>query len=85
MNEVLVLIKFPARPLLFKNIFYEHATLSRMNNFVVLIVVLYDLLWFINEVETDQAIEEPAEIMHMNQDSENKYEKSDRHENFELN
>ncbi|GFS58569.1 uncharacterized protein TNCV_111781 [Trichonephila clavipes] len=37
------------------------------------------------EVETDQATEESAEIMHINQDSESKYEKSDRHETFELN
>ncbi|GFU97450.1 uncharacterized protein TNCV_1913051 [Trichonephila clavipes] len=68
-----------------------------MINFVVLIAVLYDLLWFINvneqnikkwafvisllkEDETDQAIEEPDEIMHINRDSESKYEKSDRHE-----
>ncbi|GFX64241.1 hypothetical protein TNCV_1499651 [Trichonephila clavipes] len=35
--------------------------------------------------ETDQAIEEPDEIMHINRDSESKYEKSDRHETFELN
>ncbi|GFV93216.1 uncharacterized protein TNCV_3481941, partial [Trichonephila clavipes] len=58
-----------------------------MINFVVLIAVLYDLLWFINvneqnikkwafvisllkEDETDQAIEEPDEIMHINRDSE---------------
>ncbi|GFT31039.1 hypothetical protein TNCV_1683961 [Trichonephila clavipes] len=32
----------------------------------------------LNKVETDQAIEEPAEIMHINQDSESKYEKSVR-------
>ncbi|GFT51828.1 hypothetical protein TNCV_4441121 [Trichonephila clavipes] len=37
------------------------------------------------EDETDQAIEEPDEIMHINRDSESKYEKSDRHETFELN
>ncbi|GFX46772.1 uncharacterized protein TNCV_4039201 [Trichonephila clavipes] len=37
------------------------------------------------EVQTDQAIKEPAEIMHINQDSENKYEKSDRHEISEFN
>ncbi|GFU22151.1 uncharacterized protein TNCV_2060341 [Trichonephila clavipes] len=37
------------------------------------------------EVEIDQAIEEAAEIMYINQDSESKYEKSDRHETFELN
>ncbi|GFW05061.1 uncharacterized protein TNCV_598551 [Trichonephila clavipes] len=37
------------------------------------------------EDETDQAIEEPEEIMHINRDSESKYEKSDRHETFELN
>ncbi|GFY23088.1 hypothetical protein TNCV_3763281 [Trichonephila clavipes] len=37
------------------------------------------------EVETDQAIEEPAEIMHINEDSESKYEKSVKHETFELN
>ncbi|GFX75557.1 uncharacterized protein TNCV_4714641 [Trichonephila clavipes] len=37
------------------------------------------------EVETDQAIEEAAEIMHINQDSESKYEKCHRHETFELN
>ncbi|GFW76762.1 HTH_Tnp_Tc3_2 domain-containing protein [Trichonephila clavipes] len=38
------------------------------------------------EDETDQAIEEPDEIMHINRDSENKYDKSDRHdEAFELN
>ncbi|GFV94273.1 uncharacterized protein TNCV_2267271 [Trichonephila clavipes] len=71
-----------------------------MINFVVLIAVLYDLLWFINvneqnikkwafvisllkEDETDQGIEEPDEIMHINRDSESKYEKSDRHETFE--
>ncbi|PRD28834.1 UNVERIFIED_CONTAM: hypothetical protein NCL1_31257 [Trichonephila clavipes] len=64
----------------------EHASLSPMNKFGVLIAVLYDLLWFINvnelntknghlrsllkEVETDQAIDEPTEIMHDNQDSE---------------
>ncbi|GFT50563.1 uncharacterized protein TNCV_551581 [Trichonephila clavipes] len=36
------------------------------------------------EVETDQAIEEPTEIMHINQDSESKYQKSVRHETFEL-
>ncbi|GFU86332.1 uncharacterized protein TNCV_1314421 [Trichonephila clavipes] len=82
---VLVLIEFPARPLLYKNIFYEYAILSPMINFVVLIAVLYDLLWFINineqnikkwafeisllkEDETDQAIEEPDEIMHINRD-----------------
>ncbi|GFW93826.1 hypothetical protein TNCV_4221071 [Trichonephila clavipes] len=58
-----------------------------MINFVVLIAVLYDLLWFINgneqnikkwpfmisllkEDETDQAVEEPDEIMHINCDSE---------------
>ncbi|GFT45461.1 hypothetical protein TNCV_349301 [Trichonephila clavipes] len=35
--------------------------------------------------ETDQAIEEPDEIVHINRDSESKYEKSDRHETFELN
>ncbi|GFX53780.1 uncharacterized protein TNCV_1597261 [Trichonephila clavipes] len=68
---------------------------------MVLIAVLNDLLWFINineqnikkgnlgsllvEVETDQAIEEPAEKLHINQDSESKYEKSDRYETFELN
>ncbi|GFW32605.1 uncharacterized protein TNCV_565501 [Trichonephila clavipes] len=68
-----------------------------MINFVVLIAVLYDLLWFINvneqnikkwalvisllkEDETGQATEEPDEIMHINRDSESKYEKSDRHE-----
>ncbi|GFV36921.1 hypothetical protein TNCV_4767191 [Trichonephila clavipes] len=34
--------------------------------------------------ETDQAIEEPDEIMHINRDSESKYEKSDRHETQEL-
>ncbi|GFX42740.1 uncharacterized protein TNCV_2196971 [Trichonephila clavipes] len=73
-----------------------------MINFVVLIAVLYNLLWFINvneqnikkwasvisllkEDETDQAIEEPDEIMHINRDSESKYDKSDRHETFELN
>ncbi|GFX55159.1 uncharacterized protein TNCV_1156201 [Trichonephila clavipes] len=100
--KVLVLIEFPARTLLFKNIFCEYALLSPMINFVVLIAVLYDLLWFINvneqnikkwafvisllkEDETDQAIEEPDEIMHINRDSESKYEKSDRHETFELN
>ncbi|GFT82601.1 uncharacterized protein TNCV_1633941 [Trichonephila clavipes] len=37
------------------------------------------------EVESDQAIEEAAEIMPINKDSESKYEKSDRHETFELN
>ncbi|GFT70929.1 hypothetical protein TNCV_694641 [Trichonephila clavipes] len=37
------------------------------------------------EVETDPAIEEASEIMHINQGSESKYEKSDRHETFELN
>ncbi|GFU93921.1 hypothetical protein TNCV_1661441 [Trichonephila clavipes] len=37
------------------------------------------------EDETDQAIEEPDEIMHINRDSESKYDKSDRHETFELN
>ncbi|GFU94190.1 uncharacterized protein TNCV_4162681 [Trichonephila clavipes] len=37
------------------------------------------------EVETDPAIEQAAEIMHINQDRESKYEKSDRHETFELN
>ncbi|GFU67496.1 putative DD41D transposase [Trichonephila clavipes] len=59
-----------------------------MSNFVVLIAVLYDLLWFIivneqnikknghllsllKKVETDQAIEELTEIMHINQGSEN--------------
>ncbi|GFW45682.1 hypothetical protein TNCV_3246191 [Trichonephila clavipes] len=36
------------------------------------------------KVETDQAIEEPAEIMHINQDSESNYEKSVRYETFEL-
>ncbi|GFX75931.1 long-chain-fatty-acid--CoA ligase 6 [Trichonephila clavipes] len=35
--------------------------------------------------ETDQAIEEPDEIMHINRDSESKYDKSDRLETFELN
>ncbi|GFV82455.1 uncharacterized protein TNCV_3982471 [Trichonephila clavipes] len=39
----------------------------------------------IEEDETDQAIEEPDEIMHINRDSESKYDKSDRHETFELN
>ncbi|GFT62694.1 uncharacterized protein TNCV_3096281 [Trichonephila clavipes] len=39
----------------------------------------------LKEDETDQAIEEPDEIMHINRDSESKYEKSDRHETFELN
>ncbi|GFW00549.1 transposable element Tcb2 transposase [Trichonephila clavipes] len=38
----------------------------------------------LEKVETDQANEEPAEIMHINQDSESKHEKSDRHETFEL-
>ncbi|GFU15208.1 hypothetical protein TNCV_1784771 [Trichonephila clavipes] len=38
-----------------------------------------------HEVDTVQAIEEPAEIMYINQDSESKYEKSDRYETFELN
>ncbi|GFU13188.1 uncharacterized protein TNCV_1445881 [Trichonephila clavipes] len=37
------------------------------------------------EVETDQAIEEAAEIMHIIKNSESKYEKGDRHEMFELN
>ncbi|GFV74679.1 uncharacterized protein TNCV_1178161 [Trichonephila clavipes] len=100
--KVLVLIEFPSRPLLFRNIFYEYAILSPTINFVVLIAVLYNLLWFINvneqnikkwasvisllkEDETDQAIEEPDEIMHINRDSESKYDKSDRHETFELN
>ncbi|GFW92057.1 uncharacterized protein TNCV_2153361 [Trichonephila clavipes] len=72
-----------------------------MINFVVLIAVLHDLLWFINvneqnikkwafvisllkEDETDQAIEEPDEIMHINRDSESKYEKSDRHETCQV-
>ncbi|GFT07649.1 hypothetical protein TNCV_4045841 [Trichonephila clavipes] len=32
------------------------------------------------KVETDQAIEQPTEIMHINQDSESKYQKSVRHE-----
>ncbi|GFS56430.1 uncharacterized protein TNCV_4302631 [Trichonephila clavipes] len=85
-----------------RNIFYEYAILSPTINFVVLIAVLYNLLWFINvneqnikkwasvisvlkEDETDQAIEEPDEIMHINRDSESKYDKSDRHETFELN
>ncbi|GFV08840.1 hypothetical protein TNCV_3820831 [Trichonephila clavipes] len=36
------------------------------------------------EVETDQTIEEPAEIMHIYRDNESKYEKNDRHETFEL-
>ncbi|PRD17596.1 UNVERIFIED_CONTAM: hypothetical protein NCL1_64009 [Trichonephila clavipes] len=39
----------------------------------------------IEEVEIDQAIEEPTEILHTNQDSESYYEKSDKHETFELN
>ncbi|GFX45567.1 uncharacterized protein TNCV_2741031 [Trichonephila clavipes] len=39
----------------------------------------------LKEDETDQAIEEPDEIMHINRDSESKYDKSDRHETFELN
>ncbi|GFX23840.1 hypothetical protein TNCV_1788711 [Trichonephila clavipes] len=39
----------------------------------------------VQEDETDQAIEEPDEIMHINRDSESKYDKSDRHETFELN
>ncbi|GFX78310.1 histone-lysine N-methyltransferase SETMAR [Trichonephila clavipes] len=34
----------------------------------------------LKEDETDQAIEEPDEIMHINRDSESKYDKSDRHE-----
>ncbi|GFV14764.1 uncharacterized protein TNCV_3959741 [Trichonephila clavipes] len=85
-----------------QNIFYEYAILSPTINFVVLIAVLYNLLWFINvneqnikkwasvisllkEDETEQAIEEPDEIMHINRDSESKYDKSDRHETFELN
>ncbi|GFT45109.1 uncharacterized protein TNCV_1736921 [Trichonephila clavipes] len=42
------------------------------------------LRFLLKEVETDQAIEEPTEIMHMNQDSESKYQKSVRHETFEL-
>ncbi|GFU95005.1 hypothetical protein TNCV_1410591, partial [Trichonephila clavipes] len=37
------------------------------------------------EDETVQTNEEPDEIMHINRDSESKYEKSDRHETFELN
>ncbi|GFX94719.1 hypothetical protein TNCV_4799961 [Trichonephila clavipes] len=36
------------------------------------------------KVETDQAIEEPTEIMLINQDSESKYQKSVRDETFEL-
>ncbi|GFT23787.1 integrase catalytic domain-containing protein [Trichonephila clavipes] len=85
-----------------RNIFYEYAILSPTINFVVLIAVLYNLLWFINvneqnikkwasvisllkEDETDQAIEEPDEIMRINRNSESKYDKSDRHETFELN
>ncbi|GFX44767.1 uncharacterized protein TNCV_1802481 [Trichonephila clavipes] len=40
--------------------------------------------FLLKEVETDQAIEEPTESMHMNQDSESKYQKSVRHEAFEL-
>ncbi|GFX91226.1 hypothetical protein TNCV_1246411 [Trichonephila clavipes] len=39
----------------------------------------------LKEVETDQAIEEPADIMHINKDKESKHEKSDRQETFELN
>ncbi|GFV06858.1 RNA-directed DNA polymerase from mobile element jockey [Trichonephila clavipes] len=39
----------------------------------------------LKEDETVQAIEEPDEIMHINRDSESKYDKSDRHETFELN
>ncbi|GFV97580.1 uncharacterized protein TNCV_2040881 [Trichonephila clavipes] len=85
-------------------VYHQEATFWRMQiNFVVLIAVLYNLLWFINvneqnkkkkwasvisllkEDETDQAIEEPDEIMHINRDSESKYDKSDRHETFELN
>ncbi|GFV11841.1 uncharacterized protein TNCV_687401 [Trichonephila clavipes] len=37
------------------------------------------------EFETDQAIEKAAEIMHIIQGRESKYEKSDRHETLELN
>ncbi|GFX34570.1 uncharacterized protein TNCV_3658081 [Trichonephila clavipes] len=43
------------------------------------------LISLLKEDETDQAIEEPDEIMHINRDSESKYDKSDRHETFELN
>ncbi|GFW64347.1 hypothetical protein TNCV_273711 [Trichonephila clavipes] len=34
-------------------------------------------------METDQAIEEPTEVMYINQDSESKYQKSVRHETDE--
>ncbi|GFW93914.1 hypothetical protein TNCV_4221921 [Trichonephila clavipes] len=36
------------------------------------------------EVETDQAIEEPTVIMHINQDSESEHQKSVTQETFEL-
>ncbi|GFY23188.1 hypothetical protein TNCV_3764281 [Trichonephila clavipes] len=39
----------------------------------------------LKEDETDQAIEEPDDIMHINRDRKSKYDKSDRHETFELN
>ncbi|GFS69289.1 hypothetical protein TNCV_4011071 [Trichonephila clavipes] len=65
-----------------------------MNNFVVLITVLYDLIWFtdvneqnikknvhlrflLKEVETDQTVEEPAERMQINEDSETRCKKPD--------
>ncbi|GFW76568.1 hypothetical protein TNCV_2681851 [Trichonephila clavipes] len=38
----------------------------------------------LDEVETDQATEEPDELMDFSPDSENKFEKSDEHETFEL-
>ncbi|GFX07741.1 hypothetical protein TNCV_4160101 [Trichonephila clavipes] len=38
----------------------------------------------VHEVETDQAKEVPDEIMDINPDSENKFEKSDEHETFKL-
>ncbi|GFV52050.1 hypothetical protein TNCV_1324031 [Trichonephila clavipes] len=46
---------------------------------------LASVISVLKEDETDQAIEEPDEIMNINRDSESKYDKSDRHETFELN
>ncbi|GFU67857.1 transposable element Tcb1 transposase [Trichonephila clavipes] len=51
----------------------------------LLLGIQASVISLLKEDKTDQAIEEPYEIMHINRDSESKYDKSDRHEMFELN